>query len=360
MYILKIPICHLQQFAFCYPVDAMPIFNDTANSKKTYHQNRSRVLREMLDSRGWRKAEADETATFGMWDSYQTTPRQSRFRAFERRHVNKIDDKRGLFKDLQQAGLRKLMPETYLTYEQFCAEATTAPDILWYIKLTYSTAGKGVFCFSDKDAMGKKIKELNTQYYVIQRGIDEQLLFDGCKTTLRTYVLLLDDLSTYVYRESLVSVGSVPYDPRSTERTVQIQHDQIAPYSSDDFAFYDLAWPKIKKSVAQTMKSFQPHLHECVEPGRYHLFGFDFLCDTKYQPYMIEINSWPNMGYSDTIPGSKDRERSIKLRMLLDLVQMVFSRGRARNKDGPGRFDKVLKAPAKHKKEPAVKKIKRK
>ena len=63
--------------------------------------------------------------------------------------------------------------------------------------------------------------------------------------------------------------------------------------------FYEKIQPQMKKIVIKSLQSVQDMMES--RKNSFELFGYDFLIDDTYKPWLIEINSSPTMEYSTVI-----------------------------------------------------------
>ncbi len=60
--------------------------------------------------------------------------------------------------------------------------------------------------------------------------------------------------------------------------------------------FYEKIQPQMKRIVIKSLQSVQDMMES--RKNSFELFGYDFLIDDTYKPWLIEINSSPTMEYS--------------------------------------------------------------
>lgn len=63
-----------------------------------------------------------------------------------------------------------------------------------------------------------------------------------------------------------------------------------------------------------TMKT---HVHMVNKSNYFEIFGFDILLDAKYKAWLIEVNSFPELGSSSSL------DQQIKLNMIEDMLNMI-------------------------------------
>lgn len=92
---------------------------------------------------------------------------------------------------------------------------------------------------------------------------------------------------------------------------------------------------KMQEIIYLSIKSVQDQIE-----GRsrsFELFGYDFLIDQEYNPWLIEVNSSPSLDYSTHIT-----ERLVK-QALEDCVKVVVDHGINRKTKNTGQFALITK-----------------
>lgn len=282
---------------------------------RTYHVNRSKLLAAALDARGWVAAEPDAEADLTLWDPYKAGPRRGRLQVLERGDANRIDNKRSLYKAVRAAGSAELMPDTWLSLRGWRAAAPTGGP--WYVKAGHLSGGRGIECVADGDGIAAALDAIPGQC-VIQRGVEDPMLIDARKFTVRTYVFWRGDGMHLIYGESLLILQPMPWDPADLDPEVQFLHRTPGYRSSDDWPGWAALWPRIVDASRRTLAALAPHLAAVGDPTRYQLLGFDYLPDAAGKPWLIEINAWPNFGWRE-----RETQRAVKHRLMTDVARLV-------------------------------------
>lgn len=134
-----------------------------------------------------------------------------------------------------------------------------------------------------------------------------------------------EPLTIWFYKESYVRFGAEIYDPSDlNNRFIHLTNNSIAKYSEQfekseiegnmwsmqEFINYLIAatgedvfnnniLPKFKQYVIHTLKSVKEMVSK--RKNTFEIFGFDFMIDENYHPWIIEINSSPAMDYSTVL-----------------------------------------------------------
>ena len=224
------------------------------------------------------------------------------------------------------------------------------PNQVWIAKPSASSQGRGIFLTSSIDDINPKIPQ------VVCRYIDNPLLFKGFKFDLRVYVALTSicPLRIYVYREGLARLATVQYDA-IPEDIMTSKFTHLTNYSINKFnpnfkvnegdnekgdaskiSFKDtnaylekegidteLLWRKIEDLIVKTILSVEPLIANGMEmyvpfkTNWFELLGFDILIDQEINPWLLEVNLSPSMGWDSAF------DQKIKSNLLADLFTLI-------------------------------------
>ncbi len=254
-----------------------------------------------------------------------------RLQCYELHITHALRCKRKLALNLQAAGFGWIGPDTCPDVETFLQRDDQ--DALWFVKLSRSTEGRDVFCFRDRRGVEEKVASFGHEVYVIQRGVEDPLLIDGRKTTLRVYVVVANG-ALWLHREALHKTQRERYREDATDAAVQSDHSRAERRSSDDFPLFEAQFDRFAERVTRAFAAVSDSFDIHPDPCRFHVFGLDFVVSRSRGPMLIEVNDWPNIA----IPGSGDdqeRVRALRERVLTDALDLVL--------DGlPGRLVRIL------------------
>ncbi|TNV87784.1 hypothetical protein FGO68_gene15266 [Halteria grandinella] len=159
--------------------------------------------------------------------------------------------------------------------------------------------------------------------FIIQRYIDNPLLIHGRKFDFRCYGVLTSIngcLKGYFYEDAYIRTSCKEFDIEDVHnKFIHLTNDAVQKYSADygkyengnklsmsDFQKYLKAhygsynidvWrdimPQIRKLVTDSYRS----VYGKIDPSRLHnsfeLFGYDFMLDSNFRLYLIEVNTNP-------------------------------------------------------------------
>ncbi|MBL4728529.1 MAG: hypothetical protein JKY40_04165 [Gammaproteobacteria bacterium] len=217
------------------------------------------------------------------------------FTLIERQQTIPIDNKLHMANALIDAGMH--YPRVYFIEE----DVPNEPNTLWYIKDPVGTAGRGV-CVVPREEIASKFEFGD----IIQEAVQDLLLCDGKKFTLRIYVLVREG-NVYLFQDGIVILHGAEYDSKSVDPKVQYDHAgymergakvELTPFS--DAPFYDETLANIKVSLGAIFESFREQLKRTGK-NTYCLFGIDMLVRENSIPVLIEINDRPNLIHPNVV-----------------------------------------------------------
>lgn len=106
----------------------------------------------------------------------------------------------------------------------------------------------------------------------------------------------------------------------SQDQFIQHLHQQ---HNSQD-SFVKKIQPMMKQAVMWSLMSVQDMIKG--RKNSFELYGFDFLVDDNFKPWLLEVNSSPAMEYSTAVT-----ERLVKM-VLEDVVKVIIDYGLATSK----------------------------
>jgi hypothetical protein len=206
------------------------------------------------------------------------------------------------------------------------------------------TLNKKKFNVLDRDK-----EDMNNIYQsstiIIQKYIEKPLLYFGRKFDIRIWVLLTQDLKVYVFNEGHLKCCSVKYDLSSNDNYSHLTNYSFQKYN-DNFGKYELGnevsfddlqnnidinynnkvnfkrdiIPKIHEIIKFCFQSVKSKINSMNRKYTFEIFGFDFMIDCDFQPFLIEIN---------TNPGLEESSPLIKMlvpRMLDDALRLTVDK----------------------------------
>lgn len=267
------------------------------------------ALKKLAQEESIRIKSLKQITCFSYWDAYQRelfdftlVPKEHRLiKLMERRMFNPLSNKWTFFKDVQRLSLDNFVPWSCATVSD-AFDYDSAPDSLWFIKPTLLSGGRGIRCIRGSEMQDIEIGE-NT---ILQRAVDDLLLWGGKKFTARIYVLIWDK-RVFLYGNGFILVHGVLFDASSTDYAIHVDHRgyqdpassvKMIPLSScDSLNGYQSAFPGLVCSMI-------PVFDRCISASsqnEYILLGIDLLLQKHGGIKIVEINTMPNYIHSDQI-----------------------------------------------------------
>ncbi|XP_047042085.1 tubulin glycylase 3A-like [Helicoverpa zea] len=236
---------------------------------------------------------------------------------------------------------------------------------IWIIKPAHNSRGRGIRMASRLAVITNLLNKANAKY-VIQKYIEEPLLIHETKFDIRQYCLVTSTypLVVWMYKDCYLKFSSQKYNLRSYHESIHLtnnavqrkytncagRHEELPHanmWDSDKYKDYlnridkgkvwdKIIYPGMKKSIIGIMLSCQDSLSVCK--NRFELYGCDFILDKEYKPWLIEINSCPDLNHTTPVTAK------ICPAVLTDIVKVVIDR--AKNPSAPtGKFECIYRQP---------------
>ena len=179
-------------------------------------------------------------------------------------------------------------------------------DNIWIIKPANSFARKGITILKKYDSLLEWINKFpKFNDWIIQKYVDNPLLFNKKKFHIRFYCLAIKDkdiFKAYMYKDGFFYLSNLPYDKNDLNLD---RHLTGAKYCFVHQIYPDLKnyisesnFTKIidqaKKIIIDTMNICKDILtcpNNVIDGKCFHLFAFDLLPDINYKLYLLEVNN---------------------------------------------------------------------
>ena len=172
----------------------------------------------------------------------------------------------------------------------------------------------------------EKKKHYQSKKILLQKYIENPLLYNGRKFDMRIWVLLTHDMKVYLFKEGHLKATSYKYSLDNKDSFVHLTNYSVQKYSNN-FAKFEVGneisfdefqasllkdynlnidvrkdiLNKIKNIVAISLKSVKKNININNRKGCFEIFGYDFMFDIDLNPYLIEINTNPGLEISSPL-----------------------------------------------------------
>ena len=157
---------------------------------------------------------------------------------------------------------------------------------------------------------------------IIQKYIEKPLCYNKRKCDMRLWVLLTWDFNLYLFKEGHFKASSLPYDVNSQDSFVHITNYSVQKYNKNfakyetgnEISFQDFEnsvnnaidvkkdlLPKVKEIIIHSMKSVAGKINKAERKICFEIFGYDFMFDENYVPYLLEVNTNPGLEISSPL-----------------------------------------------------------
>jgi hypothetical protein len=157
---------------------------------------------------------------------------------------------------------------------------------------------------------------------ILQKYIEKPLLYKGRKCDMRLWVMLTWDFNVYLFKEGHFKATSVPFDINSQNAYVHLTNYSVQKYNENfakfetgnEISFTDFEisknnvisvkkdlLPEIKEIILYSMKCARHKINKFERKLCFEIFGYDFMFDDNYKPYLLEINTNPGLEISSPL-----------------------------------------------------------
>ena len=161
---------------------------------------------------------------------------------------------------------------------------------------------------------------------VVQKYIERPLLYFGRKFDIRIWVLLTHDFKVYMFNEGHLKCCSVKYDLNIDDNFSHLTNYSLQKYNNNfgkyekgnEVSFDDLQYniqvnynncinfknevmPKIKNIIKFVFQSVKNKINGLNRNYTFEIYGFDFMLDIDFNPFLIEVNLNPGLEESSPL-----------------------------------------------------------
>ena len=202
----------------------------------------------------------------------------------------------------------------------------------WLLKRTNLNRGRQIKIFSDLKQILNEIEESKTKCnnLIIQKYIEAPALYNNRKFDIRiwvlfTYVARCSNIDVYVFKEGHLKACSEPFCLGSDDLFVHLTNYSVQKYNrnfskieiGNEISFKTFQdeldktnanknfkkdiFPKITKIIAISANSCKNKINILNRNNCFEIFGYDFILDQDYEPFLLEVNTNPGLEESSPL-----------------------------------------------------------
>ncbi|MCQ2819594.1 MAG: tubulin--tyrosine ligase family protein, partial [archaeon] len=211
---------------------------------------------------------------------------------------------------------------------------------LWIIKPTNFNRGRCIKIFSnieditnylskiqnEKGFVTSANKKVKADNIIVQKYIESPLLYKGRKFDIRIWVLITDSEGIFIFKEGHLKATSENFDIDSNNEFVHLTNYSVQKHGTNfskveigneiSFAEFQAELNKNTNPVVNFRKEIYPKICNIIrlsynsvrsKIGSYYgrncfeIFGYDFIIDTEFNPFLLEINTNPGLEESSPL-----------------------------------------------------------
>lgn len=205
---------------------------------------------------------------------------------------------------------------------------------IWIVKPgEFTNRGQGIEVCRNLNEIISILKSGASSTYIVQKYIEKPLLFYKRKFDIRCYSLMTSlngVLVGYFYIDGYIRTASVEYSTKDTKNLfVHLTNDAVQKHSTEygkfengnklsykelqrfietsfpdkRINFFSQILPQIKSIVKDTMIAASGLIDKGKRLHSFEIFGYDFMIDHKFRPWLIEVNTNPCLELSSPYLG---------------------------------------------------------
>ena len=169
---------------------------------------------------------------------------------------------------------------------------------------------------------------IKCEYIMIQKYLEKPLLYQGRKFDIRMWIMFMTnrDNEVYIFKEGHLKATSLKYNPDSNDLFIHLTNYSVQKHNihfskieiGNEIPFYEFQreldrkktginflkdiYPKIVRIVRLTGgAAIQGKMNFLNVKNCFEIFGYDFILDENYKPYLLEINTNPGLEISSPL-----------------------------------------------------------
>ena len=229
---------------------------------------------------------------------------------------------------------------------------------IWLLKPFNLNCGRDIQVFSSLNDIVTEIQSIKKnnnkiKRFLIQKYLESPILYKQRKFDIRIWILFIcekDLIKCYMFKEGHLKASSINYNLNSNDIYIHLTNYTIQKYNpnfakieegneipfedfqkelnknKDKIDFKKTILPKIINIISMIASTVKSKLNLRNRENSFEIFGCDFIIDSNYQPYLLEVN---------TNPGLEESSQLIKMlipRMIDDAFRLTIDKNYPRNR----------------------------
>ena len=181
---------------------------------------------------------------------------------------------------------------------------------------------------NNNNLMEKSFNSVKCDYIMIQKYLERPLLYMGRKFDIRIWVMFITNRKNdvYIFKEGHLKASSLKYNPNSIDKYVHLTNYSVQKHNiyfstieiGNEIPFHEFQkeldlkrsgksfkkdiYPKIVKIIRLTGgAAFKGRMDFMNVKNCFEIFGYDFILDENYRPFLLEINTNPGLEISSPL-----------------------------------------------------------
>ena len=285
-------------------IKAGQIYNKGKWIKYTYECENQVFDSIIRNNDSFMKISSNENKTVDFKWNINPKTTNNKFQHYPQQYVTFIDNKKTFFSLLCNNNIKEGIPKTYFdvnkinntlssTSQNNKISLTIAESKNYFLKYAGNNGGKQVHIYNNIQDIKHHLKNDNRPY-IIQEEVDDMLLIDNKKFILRNWIVIVDN-KFYLSTNGCCIIHEFEYDKNILDRKAHIDHD-IAKIGYEFYnrtIFYEKSFKKVIILLQHICSLIKKNLQ--FQNNYFQVLGLDIIFNNDLNPYIIEINSWPNM-----------------------------------------------------------------
>eukprot|EP00600_Ochromonadales_sp_CCMP1393_P010390 CAMPEP_0174954940 /NCGR_PEP_ID=MMETSP0004_2-20121128/709_1 /TAXON_ID=420556 /ORGANISM="Ochromonas sp., Strain CCMP1393" /LENGTH=347 /DNA_ID=CAMNT_0016202821 /DNA_START=412 /DNA_END=1455 /DNA_ORIENTATION=+ len=200
----------------------------------------------------------------------------------------------------------------------------------WVVKASKANGGRDVWILNESNA-GKVLTELEPDdEYVIQRYVNNPLLYHGKKFHFRCYTAMMGDGTAMIYEMAFILCAGLAFDYSDDDARKHITNLSVNKRFSGHPGQvpchlpteYPQVFTELQKMWSAVVEAAMPYMSHQLRPeSHFEFFGIDVIADSDGGCWFIEANRLPGLESSSN---NKEAEDAMYDEMMSSFLRIIL------------------------------------